>query len=130
VLDLVYSDVCGPFEVESLGDNRYFLTFIDDASRKMWVYFLRTKDQVFNYFQEFHVMVERETNKKLKCLRSDNGGEYTSKEFKAYCAKYRIRLEKTVLGTPQHNGVAERMNRIIVEKVRCMLKMAKLPKQF
>jgi Integrase core domain len=122
--------VCGPFEVESLGGNRYFLTFIDDASRKVWVYFLRTKDQVFNYFQEFHVMVERETDKKLKCLRSDNGGEYTSKEFKAYCAKYRIRHEKTVPGTPQHNGVAERMNRTIVEKVRCMLKMAKLPKQF
>jgi hypothetical protein len=50
VLDLVYSDVCGPFEVESLGGNRYFLTFIDDASRKVWAYFLRTKGQVFNYF--------------------------------------------------------------------------------
>jgi transposase InsO family protein len=130
VLDLVYSDVCGPFEVESLGGNRYFLTFIDDASRKVWAYFLRTKGQVFNYLQEFHVMVERETDKKLKCLRSDNGGEYTSKEFKTYCAKYEIRHEKTVPGTPQYNGVAERMNRTIVEKVRCMLKMAKLPKKF
>jgi transposase InsO family protein len=90
VLDLVYSDVCGPFEVESLGDNRYFLTFIDDVSRKVWVYFLRTKDQIFNYFQEFHVMIERETDKKLKYLRSDNGGEYTSKEFKVYCLKYGI----------------------------------------
>jgi transposase InsO family protein len=98
VLDLVYSDVCGPFEVESLGDNRYFLTFIDDASTKVWVYFLRTKDQVFNYFQEFHVMIERETDKKLKCLRSDNGGEYISKEFKTCCAKYGIRHEKTVPG--------------------------------
>jgi transposase InsO family protein len=124
VLDLVYSDVCGPFEVESLGDNRYFLTFIDDASRKVWVYFLRTKDQIFNYFQEFHVMVERETDKKLKCLRSD---KYL---FKAYCAKYGIRHKKTIPGTPQHNGVAERMNHTIVEKVRCMLKMAKLPKHF
>jgi transposase InsO family protein len=122
--------VCGPFEVESLGGNRYFLTFIDDVSRKVWVYFLRTKDQVFNYFQEFHVMVERETYNKLKCLRSDNSGEYTSKEFKAYCAKYEIRHEKTVPETPRHNGVAERMNRTIVEKVRCMLKMEKLPKQF
>jgi transposase InsO family protein len=90
MLDLVYSDVCGPFEVESLGGNQYILTFIDDASRKMWVYFLRTKDKVFNYIQEFHVMVGSETNKKLKCLRSDNGGEYTSKEFKVYCVKYGI----------------------------------------
>ena len=100
MLDLIYSDVCGPFEEESLGGNRYFLTFIDDSSRKVWVYFMRTKDQVFNYFQEFHVMTERETGNKLKCLRSDNGGEYTSKEFKAYCAKYGIRHEKTAPGTP------------------------------
>ncbi|CAA0819883.1 Unknown protein [Striga hermonthica] len=104
-------------EVESLGGSRYFLTFIDDASRKVWVYFLNTKDQVFEYFKSFHVMVERETEKKLKCLRSDNGGEYTSKEFDAYCRTYGIRHEKSVPRTPQHNGVAERMNRTIMERV-------------
>ncbi|CAA0840084.1 Unknown protein [Striga hermonthica] len=97
-------------EVESLGGSRYFLTFIDDASRKVLVYSLNTKDQVFEYFKEFHVMVERETRKKLKCLRSNNGGEYTSKEFDAYCRTYDIRHEKSVPCTPQHNGVAERMN--------------------
>ncbi|KAL4346422.1 hypothetical protein GQ457_17G024800 [Hibiscus cannabinus] len=130
LLSLVHSDVCGPLEVETLGGNRYFLTFIDDASRKVWVYFLRTKDQVFDYFKLFHVMVERETGKKLKCLRSDNGGEYSSKQFNAYCRSYGIRHEKTVPRTPQHNGVAERMNRTIMERVRSMLSMAKLPKPF
>ncbi|CAL5350460.1 unnamed protein product [Camellia sinensis] len=130
LLSRVYSDVCGPIEVESLGGRKYFLTFIDDASRKVWVYVLKTKAEVFQHFQTFHAMVERETEKKLKCLRTDNGGEYTSKEFKAYCATHGIRHEKTVPGTPQHNGIAERMNRTIVEKVRCMLKMAKLPKPF
>ncbi|CAL5417495.1 unnamed protein product [Camellia sinensis] len=130
LLSRVYSDVCGPIEVESLGGRKYFLTFIDDASRKVWVYVLKTKAEVFQHFQTFHAMVERETGKKLKCLRTDNGGEYTSKEFKAYCATHGIRHEKTVPGTPQHNGIAERMNRTIVEKVRCMLKMAKLPKPF
>uniref|UniRef100_A0A2N9EW40 Integrase catalytic domain-containing protein n=1 Tax=Fagus sylvatica TaxID=28930 RepID=A0A2N9EW40_FAGSY len=130
VLDLVYSDVCGPIEVESLGGNRYFVTFIDDASRKVWVYVLKTKDQVFQLFKKFHAMVEREKGKSLKCLRTDNGGEYTSNEFENYCSEYGIRHEKTVPGTPQHNGVAERINRTIVEKVRCMLRMAKLPKSF
>lgn len=130
LLSLVHSDVCGPLEVESLGGNRYFLTFIDDASRKVRVYFLKTKDQVFEYFKLFHVTVERETGKKLKCLRSDNGGEYTSKVFDAYCKTYGIRHEKTVPRTPQHNGVAERMNRTIMERVRSMLSMAKLPKPF
>uniref|UniRef100_A0A2N9IRB9 Integrase catalytic domain-containing protein n=1 Tax=Fagus sylvatica TaxID=28930 RepID=A0A2N9IRB9_FAGSY len=75
-------------------------------------------------------MVEREKGKSLKCLRTDNGGEYTSNEFENYCSEYGIRHEKTVPGTPQHNGVAERINRTIVEKVRCMLRMAKLPKSF
>ena len=75
-------------------------------------------------------MVERLTGKPLKCLRSDNGGDYTSHEFKSYCSEYGIRHEKTVPGTPQHNGVAERINKTIMEKVRYMLKMAKLPKPF
>lgn len=118
------------YAVESLGGRKYFLTFIDDASRKVWIYVLKTKAEVFQHFQTFHAMMKRETGKKLKCFRTDNGGEYTSKEFEAYCATRGIRHKKTVLGTPQHNGVAERMNRTIVEKVRCMLKMAKLPKSF
>ncbi|CAA0820534.1 Unknown protein [Striga hermonthica] len=104
-------------EVESLGGSRYFVTFTDDASRKLWVYFLRTKGEVFQYFKRFHAMVERQAGKPLKCLRSDNGGEYTSHEFKNYCAEHGIRHEKTVPGTPQHNGVAERINRTIMDKV-------------
>ena len=105
-LELVYSDVCGPIEVDSLGGNKYFVTFIDDTSRKTWLYLLHTKGQVFQYFHKFHAMVERETGNPLKRLRTDNGGEYISKEFKEYCSKYGIKHEKTVPGTPQHNGVA------------------------
>jgi len=66
LLDLVYSHVCGPFNIESLSSNRYFVSSIDDASRKMWTYMLRSKDQVF---RNFHAMVERETWKFLKYLR-------------------------------------------------------------
>ena len=75
-------------------------------------------------------MVEREIGNPLKRLRTDNGGEYISREFKEYCSKHEIRHNKTVLGTPQYNGVVEMMNRTIVEKVRYMLKLAKLPKSF
>ena len=75
-------------------------------------------------------MVERETGNPLKRLRTDNGGEYISREFKEYCSKHEIRHEKTVPSTPQHNGVVEKMNQTIVEKVRCMLKLSKLPKSF
>ena len=75
-------------------------------------------------------MVERDTGNPLKCLRIDNGGEYISKEFKEYCSKHGIKNEETIHGTPQHNGIAEMMNQTIVEKVRCMLKLAKLPNSF
>ena len=75
-------------------------------------------------------MVERETGNPLKQLRTNNGGDYISKEFKEYFFNHGIRHEKTVLGTPQHNNVVERMNRTIVEKVWCMLKLAKLLKSF
>ncbi|GKV15591.1 hypothetical protein SLEP1_g26368 [Rubroshorea leprosula] len=88
------------------------------------------KSQVFKYLQHYNAMVEKETGLKLKCIRIDNGEEYTSKEFKDYCLKHGIMHEETVPGTPQHNGVAERMNRTIVEKVRCMLRMATLTKPF
>ena len=84
--------------------------------------FLSTKSQVFQLFQRFHAMVERETRKPLKCLHTNNRGECTSTEFENYCAEHRIQHEKTVPGTPQHNGVVERLNRTIIEKVQCMLK--------
>ena len=91
---------------------------------------IRSKDQVFHYFLQFHTMVERETGRKLKCLRSNNGGEFTSREFETYCTKNGIRHEKKVYGPPQHNGVAEKMNRTIIKRVRCILNIAKLPKVF
>ena len=113
-LELVYFDVCGPIEVESLGGHKYFVNFIDDASRKTWVYLWKSKDQVFQNFQQFHAMVEKETGKPLKSLCIDNGGEYISQEFRDYGSKHGIHHEKTVPGTPQHNGIAIRMNCTIV----------------
>ena len=73
VLDLIHSDLCGPMP-KSLGGSQYFVTFIDDHSWKMWAYTLKSKDQVLNVFKEFHTLVERQTGKKLKCIRTDNGG--------------------------------------------------------
>ena len=63
-------------------------------------------------------MVENESGKKLKCLRSDNGGEYCSHEFEYYCSTNGISRQKTVPRTPQENGVAECMNMTIMERAR------------
>ena len=127
---MVHFDVYGPKDVETLGGNKYFVIFIDDATKKVWIYLVRSNDQVFQYFIQFHAMVRRETRRKLKCLRSDNESEYTSREFETYCTKNGIKHEKTIPGTPQHNGVAKRMDRTIIERVRCIPKIAKLSKAF
>ena len=99
-LEFIYFDVCGPMDVETVGGNRYFVTSIDDVTKKVWIYLFISKDQVFQYFLQFHAMVEREIGRKLKCFRSDNGGEYTSREFETYCTKNGIRHKKIVLSTP------------------------------
>ena len=74
-------------------------------------------------------MVERSTGRKLKALRTDNGGEYTSREFETYLKTEGIRNELTVPKNPEQNGVAERMNRTLIEYVRSMLADSKLPQK-
>ena len=75
-------------------------------------------------------MVETETGLKIKCLRSNNGGKYIDGGFSEYCAAHGIRMEKTILGTPQQNGVAERINRTLNERTRSMRLHTRLPKTF
>ena len=92
-LELVHSDVCGPMPTRSLGGASYFVTFIDDATRKVWVFAMKSKDETFSCFQKFLSSVETRSGKKLKALRSDDGGEYISREFTDFCAKRRIKQE-------------------------------------
>jgi hypothetical protein len=121
ILDLIHLDVCGPIPVRSLGGSLYYIIFIDDYSRKMWLYLLKSKDEVFNKFQEFKAEIENLTNKKIKTLRIDNEGEYTSKEFVSFCKSTGIKRELIVPHNPQQNGVAERKNRSIEETVKVLL---------
>jgi hypothetical protein len=79
ILELVHSDVFGPVSVPSLGGSLYYVSFIDDFSRKTWIYFLRKKSEVFKKFKEFKSLVENQTDKKIKVLRTDNGGEFCGK---------------------------------------------------
>ncbi|KAL5823751.1 hypothetical protein ACOSQ4_021651 [Xanthoceras sorbifolium] len=127
-LELVHTDVWGPSPVSSLSGSLYYVTFIDDSTRKVWVYFLKKKSEVFDTFRKWKAMVENETGLKIKRLRSDNGGEYIDSRFREFCANSGIKMEKTVPMTPQQNGVAERMNRTLNERARSMRLHAGLPK--
>jgi hypothetical protein len=71
------SDVCGSMLATSLSRYAYYVSFIDDYSRKNWIYLLKAKNEVFGKFKEFKALVENLTERKIKTLRSDNGGEFT-----------------------------------------------------
>ena len=88
---------------------------------------MKTKSQVFSRFQEFKALVEKQTGSKIWVLRSDNGGEYTSNDFKDFCAREGIKRELTVPYNLQQNGVAERKNRAIIGATRAMLHDQGLP---
>lgn len=126
-LELVHSDICGPMKKESLSKSLYFVTFIDDYSRKIFVYFIRKKSELLDKFKQFKTYVENQTNLKIKRIRSDNGSEYTSKNFREFCRSWGIKQEFSAEYTPQQNGVAERANRTLIEMARCMMIKAKLP---
>ena len=115
---------------KSIGGAEYFLTFTDDRTRYSWIYPLKTKDQVFDHFREWKALVEKSSGKKLKILRTDNGGEYTFKKFEDFLKSEGICHECTIPKTPEQNGVAERLNRTLVESAHSMLLDAKLPHEF
>ena len=139
ILDLVHTDVCGPFPEPSLGNSLYFVSFVDDRSRFAWVYPIQAKSDVFETFKTWLALVENSASKRLKVLQwskrlktlqSDNGGEYLSNAMTRFLKERGIQHRLTTPHNPHQNGVAERMNRTLCELVRTMLNHKKLPKSF
>jgi hypothetical protein len=106
-LELVHSDLCGPFPQPSLSGSRYLLTFIDDYSRRSWVYFLATKNETFESFKYWRQMVENESNLRFSCLCIDRRGEYLSTKFNTYYKQTGVWRQLTAARTPQQNGLAK-----------------------
>ena len=127
VLEVVHSDVWGPAKTTSMGGCTFYVTFIDDHTRKVWVYFMKEKSEVFTHFQNFKAMVEKQTGKYVQCLRSDGGGEYFSNEFNNFLKKHGIQRQFSCRYTPQQNGVAERKNKHIAEVARALMAEKNMP---
>ncbi|GKD85465.1 gag-pol polyprotein [Tanacetum coccineum] len=104
--------------VQSLGGAKYFVSFIDDYSRKCCVYPIKKKSNVFEVFKVYKARVELDSRKKIKCLRTDNGDEYTGDEFDTFCKQEGIKRQFTTAYTPQQNRVAKRMNITLLERAR------------
>lgn len=108
----------------------YFVTFIDDSSRWCEVYFLKHKSDVLEAFKQYKAFVERQTGMSIKALQSDNGREYRNTEIDSLLTKCGIERRWTVARTPQQNGVAERMNRTLLDMARCLMLQSGLPLTF
>lgn len=125
-LELVHSDLCGPFPA-SLTGSRYFITFTDDYSRFSWVYFLKFKSEALDKFKAFKQQIETSLGARLMCLCTDRGGEYMSDLFKFFCQQHGITRQLTVAKTPHQNGVVERKNRTLLDILRSMAITSRAP---
>ena len=116
-----YSDVWGPARTQSIGGSRYYISFIDDATRTVTVFFMKTKDEATNYVKQYLTEIEKKFDRKPKYIRFDNGKELVNKEMIRWAAEKGIVIETTAPYSPSQHGTAERMNRTLLELARAML---------
>ncbi|CAI7810883.1 unnamed protein product [Closterium sp. NIES-54] len=130
-LALVHMDVVGPTRAPSLLGIRYFLTIVDDHTRAVWVYPLKTKGEVAAaVLKEWMPRAQKESGHKVKVIRTDNGGEFIGADFESVLKKKGIQHQLTVPYNPQQNGVAEWFNRTLQEGAHTLLGRAGLPDPF
>ncbi|CAI7860282.1 unnamed protein product [Closterium sp. NIES-53] len=129
-LALVHMDMVGPTRAPSLSGSSYFLTIVDDHTRAVWVYPLKTKGEVAAaVLKEWMPRAQRESGHKVKVIRTDNGGEFIGADFESVLKKKGIQYQLTVRYNPQQNGVAERFNRTL-QGARTLFGRAGLPDPF
>ncbi|GKD04394.1 putative RNA-directed DNA polymerase [Tanacetum coccineum] len=127
---LIHLDVWGPYKVVSREGFRYFLTVVDDYSRSVWVYMLKTKDEVFQMFVNFYNIILTQFNIKIKVIRSDNGTEFTNNKMTEFLNTMGILHQTTCAYTPQQNGIAERKHRHLLNVARSLMFQGGIPLRF
>lgn len=130
VLELIHSDVCGKMSQTAYDGSNYFVTFTDDYSRATMVYCIKNKSDVLEKFREYKAMAEAQHGCKIAKLRVDNGGEYSSTDFKDFCKQGGIQINYTTPYNPEMNSISERLNRTLVEKARSMLIASGIQRKF
>ena len=128
--ELVHTDVWGPSRSTSILGFRYFVTFIDDYSRCIWLFLMKTRVELFSILKKFHAEICTKFNTSIRILRSDNAKEYFSTPFSSFMSSHGILHQSSCAYTPQQNGVAEHKNRHLVETARTLLLHHKVPQRF
>jgi hypothetical protein len=121
VLELVHMDVCGPYQEASLGGAKYVATFLDDYSKLSVVKTIAFKSDVAEVVKDVITMLETQSGKRVKKVRTDRGSEYVNSELDAFFRQKGILHQLTAAYTPEQNGAAERLNRTLNDRVRAML---------
>jgi len=129
ILEVVHSDLCGPMQTAGLSGERYFITFIDEMSGRVSLSLLRRKDEALSAFQAYRARAETSSEKRIKGLRTDGGGEYVNKAFKRYLEEAGILHIIAPPYSAAQNGRTERANRTIMENARCALEGSNLGKE-
>lgn len=109
-LDYNHADLWGPARNSLHSGARYFISIVDDYSRKLYVFIQNNKDETFENFKSWKTLVENQTERNVNRLITDNGLEFCNVTFESYCSMSSIERHKTTVGTPQQNGLAERFN--------------------
>ncbi|KAH9668658.1 Integrase catalytic domain-containing protein [Citrus sinensis] len=136
ILEIVHTDICGPFSKVCLNGQRYFISFIDDYSRYMYLYLLYDKGEALDAFKVYKAEVEKQLGKPIKIVRSDRGGEYYGRytgsrqkpgPFARFLEENGIVTQYTIPSSPYQNGIAERRNRTLMDMVWSMISNSNLP---
>ncbi|KAL0293712.1 UNVERIFIED_CONTAM: Retrovirus-related Pol polyprotein from transposon TNT 1-94 [Sesamum radiatum] len=130
LLDLIYTNICGPLSTPPKGGYLYFIIFANDHSWYGYVYLMGYKSEAFGRFKEYRLEVENQTGRKIKALRLDGGKEYLSGEFIEYLKENGILSQWTPPGTPQLNGVAKKRKQTLLDIVQSMTSFTKLSSSF
>ena len=107
-MQLICTDLMGPFTPSAKGGYRYVSKFTDDYSRMKEVYLLRNKSEAAESLHQYNMTMAVPLGLRIEIVRCDKGGEYIRKEFKIMCVNAGINVEYTATNTPQQNGVSER----------------------
>lgn len=129
-LELVHADLCGPITPSTLAGNNYFMLIVDDYTRWMWVYMIKSKDEAQSVFMKFKAEAENMSGNCIKTLWTDRGGEFISTEFSRLCEEASIVRHLTAPYSPQQNGVVERRNRFVMAMAHSLLNSMNVPGNF
>ena len=130
ILEIVHTDVCGPFKTIGFKGETYFVSFIDDYSKIARVYTMKSKAEVFDCLKEYINECENLTGKKIKFLRFDNAKEYLNGNIFNFARERGIVINNCPAYVHELNGTAERFNRTIMDMSRCLLEEANVHKRY